>query len=408
MKGQMMNVKNNIDISEYFQAMILDQDAGLAFFSHILQRTRRVPNKDIGTMAIGIDTSGFVLHYNPEFISTLTYEKFVYVCKHELLHAVLGHHDRAGKKPTKLDNIAMDLAINSMLGDIDMELMYPGKPPFQDMPQGETYEQYYNRLLKKCKKGKPKPGDIVIEGDIPGLPSGTGDKQEKGECECNWDGHKKREEAQGEAGDAVARKVINEAWKSCKAQGTMPAGLDRIIQGRMKGKVNWKTQLRRFHGQFHVSGSRLTNKRPCRRAPTKAGIIPGVKNKYTSKILIALDTSGSVGDVQFKQFIGEIVRIPIPYSVIMCDAAVQGKEIKVRKGTRLKLGGPKGGGGTDFAPVFEYAAKHGFDGVVYLTDMYGSFPKTYNRPTLWVSTTEVTEAPFGKVINIKIDEQDAE
>ncbi len=62
--------------------------------------------------------------------------------------------------------------------------------------------------------------------------------------------------------------------------------------------------------------------------------------------------------------------------------------------------------GTTFAKLAVRVAKGGYDGVIYLTDMFGSFPVGFNKPTLWVSTTAVDKAPFGKVINIKLETQE--
>jgi predicted metal-dependent peptidase len=402
-----------IDITEYMQEMILDPDAEMAYYSYVMQRTRRIATDKIKTLAVGIETGGFVMYYNPEFVSTLTYKQFCYVIKHELLHIILGHHDRAGEKGNKLDNIAMDLAINSMLGEIDMDLMYPGKPckdehgnivePFKDFPQGESYEEYYNRLLKQCEKQKkPKPG----EGDpIPGGTEGIGGDQENGDTPVSWEGHKMREDSKGEVTEAIAKRVLTDAYKACKAMGKLPGNLERIIEGRLKAKVNWKTQIRRFHGQFHVTGQTYTSKRAHRRYPKLAGIIPGVRNKYSSKLLVALDCSGSCFDENvFRAFLSEIKMIPVPYTLITADTQVQDM-VKVRKGKNLRFKQQKGGGGTDFRPVFEYAKKGGYEGVIFLTDMYGSFPDSYNKPTLWVSISGETSAPFGKVIQLKLAEQ---
>jgi predicted metal-dependent peptidase len=64
----------------------------------------------------------------------------------------------------------------------------------------------------------------------------------------------------------------------------------------------------------------------------------------------------------------------------------------------------KGRGGTDFRPVFEYAKKVNANGVIYLTDMMGTFPETCSLRTLWVSTEKDQTAPFGKVIYLPVEE----
>ena len=62
----------------------------------------------------------------------------------------------------------------------------------------------------------------------------------------------------------------------------------------------------------------------------------------------------------------------------------------------------KGGGGTDFRPVFEYIGQHLYDTslLLYFTDLEGVFPQEeplYN--VVWVSPKE-GDIPFGRVIEI--------
>jgi len=61
---------------------------------------------------------------------------------------------------------------------------------------------------------------------------------------------------------------------------------------------------------------------------------------------------------------------------------------------------PVGGGGTDFGPCFEWLDDHGIlpQTLVFLTDLYGSFPESApTYPVLWASTGS-KNTPFGAVI----------
>ncbi len=63
---------------------------------------------------------------------------------------------------------------------------------------------------------------------------------------------------------------------------------------------------------------------------------------------------------------------------------------------------PVGGGGTCFEPVFQTIEEEGIEpqAVVFLTDMYGSFPRQEpSYPVIWVSAGG-ENAPFGEVISI--------
>jgi predicted metal-dependent peptidase len=84
--------------------------------------------------------------------------------------------------------------------------------------------------------------------------------------------------------------------------------------------------------------------------------------------------------------------------VLYFDAVVQKVET-YESGQRIDLN-PVGGGGTEFGPCFEWLDDRDIrpQTLVFLTDLYGSFPPTSPAyPVLWASTGS-RNAPFGEVI----------
>ena len=80
------------------------------------------------------------------------------------------------------------------------------------------------------------------------------------------------------------------------------------------------------------------------------------------------------------------------------DAVVQKVET-YEAGQPISLN-PVGGGGTEFGPCFEWVEERGImpQTMVFLTDLYGSFPPSApSYPVLWASTGR-RQAPFGEVI----------
>ena len=61
----------------------------------------------------------------------------------------------------------------------------------------------------------------------------------------------------------------------------------------------------------------------------------------------------------------------------------------------------KGGGGTDFEPIFKYIEDHELevDAIVYITDGRCNFPKERDIKTIWLITTDVVP-PFGEYIKL--------
>ena len=89
--------------------------------------------------------------------------------------------------------------------------------------------------------------------------------------------------------------------------------------------------------------------------------------------------------------------------VVYCDAAVQSTE-EFGPSEPIKLS-PKGGGGTDFRPPFQWIEGEGIQPkcLIYLTDLCcNSFPEPPEYPVLWVTDSRST-APFGETLRICAD-----
>jgi predicted metal-dependent peptidase len=126
-------------------------------------------------------------------------------------------------------------------------------------------------------------------------------------------------------------------------------------------------------------------------------------------MMIGIDTSGSVGTDDFKEFMAEIRGIMQTYknetTIIESDAQVQ-KTYKLKPNQQLDTKF-KGRGGTDYEPVFKYLKEKekDVDLLIYFTDFYCSFPKEKPKfPVLWVVTSQGdkdNKPPWGMTIRIK-------
>ena len=147
---------------------------------------------------------------------------------------------------------------------------------------------------------------------------------------------------------------------------------------------------------------------PNRRFVASGLYLPSVARIGLGTIVIGVDTSGSIGDKELEQFAAEISSIcdeaqPESVHVVYCDAAVQGvQEFGPSEPIQLQ---PKGGGGTDFRPVFQWVEENGIDPacLIYLTDLFcHSYPNPPEYPVLWVTDSRRTP-PFGETIEITVD-----
>jgi predicted metal-dependent peptidase len=143
--------------------------------------------------------------------------------------------------------------------------------------------------------------------------------------------------------------------------------------------------------------------RPNRRHLWTGLYLPGVIREGVGEVAIAVDCSGSVSARQLRLFEAEARSIlegqrPERVYVLYFDAAVH-KVDTYEAGQRIDLN-PVGGGGTEFCPCFDWLNEHGIrpQTMVFLTDLYGTFPDSApDYPVLWASTGG-REAPFGEVI----------
>jgi predicted metal-dependent peptidase len=123
------------------------------------------------------------------------------------------------------------------------------------------------------------------------------------------------------------------------------------------------------------------------------------------EIAIAVDCSGSVNARQIQLFEAEVRSIlegerPQRVYVLYFDATVHKVET-YEAGQRVDLQ-PVGGGGTEFGPCFEWLDERGIvpQTLIFLTDLFGSFPPSApSYPVLWASTGG-RQAPFGYVVPI--------
>ncbi len=151
---------------------------------------------------------------------------------------------------------------------------------------------------------------------------------------------------------------------------------------------------------------------PNRRFIHQGLYLPQLKNPELGQIALLVDTSGSISQKELNQFASEIQGILAAYKtdiiVIYVDAAVQGYDLISSADTEINLE-PKGGGGTDYRPGYDWLQKQGDipTAAIYLTDGYcNSFPEEPNFPTLWVLTqgSVYFKPPFGEILVIDRDE----
>lgn len=364
-------------------ALILDNP----FFGSLALRLRLLENRSIPTLAV----DGKHVFYNPDFIMGLSLTLTKSAMAHEVMHCVWSHIGRRqGRDPRKW-NFAGDYVINDMLKNL------------KDKKGNHMFEIGQDWLWSAQFSGPDWSADKVYN-HLPDNPGGGAGNGQKGGALCDiMDG------PPGEPKDASERAAREREWKvatiqaanAAKAVGALPGDLERFLDDLMKPQVNWVEKLRNFVNQ--VTRNDYNWMRPNKRfAPDL--YMPSLHNETMGDIAVIIDDSGSINQATLNVFASEIVAImqdvrPNKTHLIYCDAAVGGyyahdpddkPEFKVH-----------GGGGTNFAPPFEYMEEHEIEPMcaIYLTDLMGPHGPEPGYPVLWVCINDAV-APWGETVHI--------
>lgn len=382
-----MSDKITEKISKARTHIILDHP----FFGSMIMRLKMVEDEFCPTMG----TDGKKIIYNPAFVEAITIEELKGVIAHEILHVGFGHHARQQSREHKKWNVACDFPINHILESSGFQLP---KGALRDDNYGKmSAEEVYSKLPKnqqdKGQGGKSQSG----EGEGNGQGGGGYDMPEWGTVD-KYDGHDAEAEVQR------WKVQMSQAAKVAKAQGKLPASLERFVVEYLEPEVDWKTVLHDFVSR--VAQNDYNWSRPNRRYASTGFILPSLHNLEMGDITVAIDTSGSISEKELTVFASELNGImdthKVTVNVLYADAEVNAVD-QFTSGDTLEFRAV-GGGGTDFRPAFEYNNDHFEDCAcfIYFTDMWGAFPDNPPEyPVLWIDVDGSMDAPWGTHIKYK-------
>lgn len=343
-------------------------------------------------------TDGTQYAYNEEWIETLTLAKTKGFIAHEVSHNMFNHNLRRGERDMDIWNEACDYVINPILLDAGFEL--PDGYLFNAQFKGKEAEEVYNLIYKKRPGGPKAPGqgqgnDPGRCGGVKDFPSPTGKVKPTSS-----------EIAQQTQAQAIE---TQQALTVARQAGTLPAGLERLIEEYLEPVIPWREVTARFIDQNARNDYTWT--RPNKRYIATGIYLPSLENPELGRLLWANDSSGSITQVQFNTMFSELRGIVRSYdkvnlTVIFCDSVINPEPVTVEHEQDIELLMPRGGGGTDFKPPFEWAEKEGINpkAMIYFTDGYcHSFPSPPSYPTLWILTNknDSFNPPFGEIIVMK-------
>jgi predicted metal-dependent peptidase len=396
-------VQTNIyqEIDKISNLLILKE----AFYAHFFSGMLKNVSEELPTLAVKARQMGIWLHINPTFWQQelRTPEHKYGAIKHEILHILLLHIFRYKEfKHQGIFNVAADLVVNQLIDRKELidEAVFLELFPELRLQTNQTLNYYYQKLYDLYeKKTKEEQGGVELKPNISweNLKSLLKEEALSQQQHAFWKYFEGLSSAEKELLQEGIKQKIYEVIRRTRSKefGKLPAGLQNYLdefEKSMQPSVNWRRILRLFANSSAKTFIRNTLKRPSKRY----GTTPGIKIKHRNKILVAVDTSGSLMEEDLKSFFQEIYHIwkqGAEIMVVECDTIIQ--QSYKYKGKNPKF--VKGGGGTDFNAPIRYANTTFLpDALIYFTDGYCEPPKEFCRcPLLWLlSSAGIAEKDF--------------
>jgi len=379
-------------------------------------------------------TDGINKKYGREFLSKITDAQINGLVMHENGHVFLRHvthHRRLFKDNARLANIAADFVVNDMIVQFnDSHIELPPGAMWNEMFRNWSVIQVYDYLNKKCKekekgKGKDPNGGNTSPGDQSdsqpnesSSPHETKDKQTDVDKLCERiNEHNSLDEHDYEATSETDPKKIGEDIDRALREGGLLAGIlggnkNRHIDSLLEPKVDWREAFREFILSCCVGKDDYTFRKFNVRQLANDMYLPSTHTETVRDIVIAVDTSGSIGQQELTEFAGELVSIcetvsPERVRILWWDTKVHGEQVFTGNYVGIKgMLKPRGGGGTRVSCVNEYINKKHINAecVVLFTDGYveNDVEWTNTAPLLWLITrNENYQPPVGKKVFVE-------
>ena len=207
------------------------------------------------------------------------------------------------------------------------------------------------------------------------------------------------------------RKIDEALRQGALLAGKVGSGGDRELQGLLEAKVRWQDALREYIQEQCAGSDYSTWKRPNRRYLGMDVYMPSGVSERVGDIVVAIDTSGSIGGEQIKQFLGEVDAIaqgvnPESVWVLYWDTQVCRAERYIGEDVRriAESTKPAGGGGTAPSCVTAYMRDNHIKPkvAIVLTDGYvgNDWGGDWPSPVVWCVVGSKVTSPVGKTLHV--------
>ena len=350
-------------------------------------------------------TNGRDEMYGREFVKQLNDAELRFLVLHEVYHKLFRHlttWQHLYQQDAQLANMACDFVINLKIADDN------AKDRFATMTgilEGGCYDtkyagmdtaQVYNLLRDD------QDGDEGGQGSE-SLPDGGQPFDEH-----DWDG---AEEMTADEQRELAREIDEAVRQGALVAGKLGSGGDRDLAELLQPQVNWREVLREFVQTTCTGSDYSTYRRPNRRYLSSGMYMPSGISEQVGELVVAIDTSGSIGQRELSAFLTEVKEIcetvhPESVRLMYWDTRVcrDEKYDMHELDTLVQSTKPAGGGGTDVTCVTDYIRDNNINAqaAIVLTDgyLFGGWGQ-WTMPVLWCVMDSGRTADVGKTVHIK-------
>ena len=306
------------------------------------------------------------LEYNPEIVVEMSDEALEEALRAEAVRLLMKHPYE--RRPDGCSQRAMGLGSNLVIGDNYSHPRFRIETPQEyGLKSGMSFEWYAREVERQ------QGGSSSEDSDDDSSEGGPGKSEKHRDLAELWDE------------DDMTVQLINGIISSTKQWGSIPGNLAELLTSSLKAKINWRNIFAGFRASIISSKRKLTRMRPNRR--TGFDNMGSVRH-FDTKLLVAVDVSGSISTESLQYFYG-VINSAFRYGfesidVIQFDHGVRAVHSlkKVVKDIAIL-----GRGGTSFQEPVDYAHENGYDGLVMLTDGYAPpprIPEGFKAGLLWV------------------------
>ena len=346
-------------------------------------------------------TDGRNTLYGRKFVDGLSEPELKGLILHENLHKAFRHTTvwkHLYKKKPRLANMACDYVINLMIHDSDpngIVVKLPEGGLLDEKYRGMDAGTVYKLLEEECKKN--------------GKGNGSGEDEEEGGQGFDEHDWESAEDMSEDEKQQLAREIDQALRQGALLAGKLSGNVPREITEAMEAKVDWREVLRDFVNSICADKDNSTWRRPNRRWVDQNIYMPSSIGEAVGRIVVGIDTSGSIGQAEIGQFLGELISIcnhvqPEGIDLVYWDTEVAGHEKYDRGDFEAIMSStkPAGGGGTDPRCVPEYLEKHKMNPecVIMLTDGYVGTWGNWKHPVFWGITSKNITADNGVSIYV--------